>query len=140
MHTHRYQTEALTVVRGRMAYQHRGHAPEYAGQGETVTFRPGESHKFWNAGEGELHCTGYVEPPDNIEYFLTELYDSTKRNGGKRPNPFEAAFLVKHFGSEFSIEEVPAFVQRFLFPIQVAIGRLLGMYRRYADAPAPIRR
>ena len=36
--------------------------------------------------------------------------------------------------------EIPAFVQRFVFPIQVAIGRLLGKYRKYADAPEPVYR
>lgn len=140
MHTHRYQTEALTVVQGRIGYQRLGQAPQYAGAGETVTFGPGESHKFWNAGQDELRCAGYVEPPDNIEYFLTELYASTKRGGGHRPDPFDAAFLVHYFRSEFALLAVPALVQRIIFPIQVLIGRLLGRYARYADAPMPVRR
>src|SRR5688572_21233363 len=135
MHTHHYQLEALTVVQGRIGYQRLGQEPQYAGPGETVAFKAGESHKFWNAGESELRCTGYIEPPDNIEYFLTSLYDSTKRNGGKRPDPFDAAFLVRRYSSEFSLQEIPAAVQRIVFPIQVALGRLLGKYSRYADAP-----
>ena len=105
-----------------------------------MTFKPGDSHKFWNAGQDELRCTGYLEPPDNIEYFLTELYASTKRNGGKRPDPFDAAYPVKHFSSEFSLQEISAAVQRIVFPLQVALGRLLGRYSRYADAPEPVRR
>ena len=35
--------------------------------------------------------------------------------------------------------EVPALVQR-LFPVIVAVGRVLGWHRRFADAPAPERR
>jgi quercetin dioxygenase-like cupin family protein len=140
MHTHRYQTEALTVTRGRIGYQRPGQPPQYAGPRETVTFGPGDAHKFWNAGQDELHCVGYVEPPDNIEYFLAELFASTKRNGGKRPDPFDAAYLVSHFSSEFSLQEVPAAVQRIVFPIQIVLGRLLGKYKRYADAPDPVRR
>jgi hypothetical protein len=27
-----------------------------------------------------------------------------------------------------------------VFPVQVAVGRLLGRYGRYADAPAPVGR
>jgi len=27
-----------------------------------------------------------------------------------------------------------------VFPVQVAVGRLLGRYRKYADAPEPVRR
>ena len=140
MHTHHYQTEALTVVQGRIGYPRLGQGPHYAGPGETVRFKPGDSHKFWNAGQDELRCTGYLEPPDNIEYFLTALYASTKRNGGKRPDPFDAAYPVKHFSSEFSLQEISAAVQRIVFPLQVALGRLLGRYSRYADAPEPVRR
>jgi hypothetical protein len=36
--------------------------------------------------------------------------------------------------------EIPAPAQRFVFPILVAIGRLLGRYKEYADAPEPVRR
>ena len=87
MHIHHYQDEALTVVQGRMGYQRLGEEPRYGGPGDTAVFAAGEAHKFWNAGDGELRCTGYVEPADNIEFVLGALYDSTKRNGG-RPDPF----------------------------------------------------
>lgn len=137
MHIHHYQTEALTVQSGRIGFQRPGRPAQFAGPGETVTFGAGEPHRFWNAGEADLSCTGYIEPPDNIEYFLTELYASTARNGGRRPNPFDAAFLVRRFRSEFTLLAVPALVQRLVFPLQVALGTVLGRYTRYADAPAP---
>lgn len=140
MHIHHYQEEALTVEQGRIGYQRPGEPPQFAGPGDTVAFRPGEPHRFWNAGEGELRCTGYIEPADNVEYFLTELYASTRRSGGKRPDPFDAAFLIRRYRSEFAMVDIPAAVQRFIFPVQVAIGRWLGRYRKFADAPAPIRR
>lgn len=140
MHIHLHQDEALTVQQGRIGYQRRGEPAQFAGPGETVTFRAGEAHKFWNAGEGELRCAGYIDPADNIEYFLTELYASAKRGGGARPDPFDAAFLVTRYRSEFAMVDIPGAVQRFVFPIQVAVGRLLGKYRRYADAPDPVRR
>jgi hypothetical protein len=139
MHIHHYQEEALTVDQGRMGYQRLGEQAQFAGPGDTVSFKPGEAHKFWNAGEIDLKCTGYVEPAENLEYFLTVLYDSTKRHGG-RPGAFDAAFLITRYRSEFSMLEIPAPVQRLVFPVQVGLGKLLGMYRRYADAPEPIRR
>ena len=140
MHSHHYQEEALTVRQGRIGYQRPGGSAQFAGPGETVTFKAGEPHKFWNAGDGDLHCTGYVEPADNIEYFLTALYDSTRQNGGHRPDPFDAAFLITRYRSEFSMLEIPAVVQRLLFPLQVTVGTLLGKYRKYRDAPEPVRR
>jgi mannose-6-phosphate isomerase-like protein (cupin superfamily) len=140
MHVHLFQEEALTVTHGRIAYQRPGEPPQFAGPGETVTFKPGEAHKFWNPGQVDLRCTGYIEPADNVEYFLTEIYASTKQRGGAQPDPFDAAFLARRYRDEFSMVEIPALVQQFVFPIQVAVGRLLGKYRKYADAPEPVRR
>ena len=34
--------------------------------------------------------------------------------------------------------ELPAFVQRVLIPIFYVLGRALGKYKKYADAPEPI--
>ena len=36
--------------------------------------------------------------------------------------------------------EIPAAVQRFVFPVLVAVGRLRGKYGKYAGAPEPVRR
>ena len=140
MHIHHHQEEALTVAQGRIGYQRLGDPAQFAGPGETVVFKPGEPHRFWNAGEGELRVTGYIEPADNAEYFLTELYASTRKNGGSRPDPFDAAFLIRRYRSEFALVEIPPAVQRFLLPVQVVFGKLLGRYRKYANAPEPVRR
>ena len=138
MHVHYRQEEAFTVRKGRLAYQHPGEAPVFVGEGEHVVFKAGQAHRFWNAGDEELEVSGYVAPPNNVEYFLTALYASTKRNGGKRPDLFDAAFLSTRYRSEFAMVEIPAPVRGLLFPVQVAIGTLLGKFRKYADAPPPL--
>jgi quercetin dioxygenase-like cupin family protein len=140
MHVHHYQEEALTIQQGRLGYQRPGEEPHFAEAGETVVFKAGEPHKFWNAGDNDLRCTGYIKPVDNIEYFLEKIYEAQKKTGGSRPDPFDAAFLTTRYRSEFAMLEIPGFVQRFIFPVQVAIGKLLGKYRKFADAPEPIRR
>jgi mannose-6-phosphate isomerase-like protein (cupin superfamily) len=140
MHVHHHQEEALTIQRGRVGYERLGEPPQFAESGETVVFKPGEAHRFWNAGEEDLRCTGYIQPADNLEYFLTALYESQRENGGSRPDPFEAAFLARRFRSEFGMAVIPAVVQRLVFPVLVIVGRLLGKYRKYADAPEPVRR
>jgi quercetin dioxygenase-like cupin family protein len=140
MHVHHHQEESLTVVQGRIGYQRPGEEPRFAEAGETVTFGAGEAHRFWNAGEGELRCTGYIEPPDSIEYFLRAIYESQKRSGGSRPGAFDAAYLSWRYRDEFAMVDIPRFVQCFVFPVQVLVGTLLGKYRRYADAPEPVRR
>jgi hypothetical protein len=128
------------VVRGRIGYQRLGGQPRFAGPGETVVFEPGEPHRFWNAGEEDLLGTGYIQPADNIEYFLGAVFESQKRSGGSGPNLLDAAFLARRYRGEFGLVEIPAPVQRFVFPVLVAIGKLLGRYNQYADAPEPVRR
>ena len=140
MHVHRYQEEALTVVQGRIGYQRLGEPERFAGAGETVTFAPGEPHRFWNAGERELECIGYIEPADNVEYVLTNIFESAKRTGRGRPDPFDAAFLMTRYRSEFAMLAIPRPVQRVLFPVLIAAGTLLGRFRKYADAPEPVHR
>lgn len=137
MHIHHLQDESLTVVRGRIGAQVAGENPTYHGPGETVTFKRGVPHRFWNAGEDVLVCTGWVSPANNMEYFLTEVYKSIKANGGK-PSPFDGAFLQTKYSSEFDLVEIPAFVKKFIFPIIVVMGRVSGRYRKYENGPEPI--
>jgi quercetin dioxygenase-like cupin family protein len=138
MHVHKLQEEALTVERGTMAWQRPGEEEQVATAGDSITFAPGEVHKFWNAGDDDLVGTGYVRPPDNLEYFLTKIYESTRANGRDRPRMFDAAYLTTRYRSEFGMADIPQPVQRVVFPIVVAIGRLRGLHKRFADAPEPV--
>ncbi len=130
----------MTVERGTIGYQSEGGPQHTAGPGESVRFAPGEAHRFWNADDDELVCTGYIRPPGNFEYFLSEVYASMRRTGGDRPGFFDGAYLGQRYRSEFEMTEIPAPVRRFVFPVIVAAGRLLGRHRRFAGAPEPVRR
>ena len=138
MHVHHRQDEGLTVERGTIGYQRRGEEPRTAGPGESVVFRAGEVHRFWNAGEDVLECDGWVGPPGNVEYVLTKLFASMEAARGKRPRMYDAAFLLTRYRAEFGMAEIPRPVQRVLFGVVLAAGRLLGRHRRFADAPDPL--
>ena len=140
MHVHYRQEGALTVLEGGLGYGRPGEPDRFAEPGETMEFRAGEAHKFWSAGPEVLRCVGYIEPADNVEYFLASLFESQRQSGGSRPNPLDAAFLARRYRDEFGLVGIPAPVQRFLFLVFVAVGRLLGRYAKYADAPASVRR
>jgi len=139
MHVHRMQEEAMTVVAGKLGYQIAGEEPRFAGPGETAIFAPGVAHKWWNAGTTELRCTGWAKPPHNVEFFLGAIFDSMKRSGRPRPSFFDAAFLLTRYKTEMTMLEIPAPVQTLVFPVLIVIGRLLGKYDRYKDAPEPIK-
>jgi quercetin dioxygenase-like cupin family protein len=140
MHVHYIQEEGLTVESGTMGWQREGGEEQIARAGESVTFAPGDMHRFWNAGDDELVCTGYVSPPANLEYFLTHIYASFRATGGKRPRLYDVAYLLTRYRTEFGMAVPPRPVQRVLFPVVVAVGRLFGRHRRFAGAPEPISR
>lgn len=139
MHVHYLQEEALTVVQGRLGFQRLGEAPAFAEAGESVVFRAGEAHRFWNAGETDLHCTAYMKPPGNAEFFLESVFDSQRANGGRRPGIWDVAFLTRRYRSEFAMLEIPMLIQRLVFPMLMAVGTVLGKYSKYRSAPQPIR-
>ncbi len=137
MHVHYLQDEAVRVERGRLGYQVLGGPPQFAGPGESVVLPAGTPHKWWNAGDDELHTTGWCRPPGNIEFFLGALFTSTKDHGG-RPGLFDAAFLTTRYRTEFALLEMPAIVTRLVIPLVYVLGTVLGKYRKFSDAPPPM--
>ena len=69
MHTHWLQDEALTVIKGRLGYQIMGQEKQFIEEGDTVMFKRGVAHRFWNDGAETLHCKGWVKPIKTIEQF-----------------------------------------------------------------------
>jgi quercetin dioxygenase-like cupin family protein len=138
MHVHHLQDESLTVVQGRLAAQLPGEAPTFHGPGETILFKRGVPHRFWNAGEDDLICRGWISPPHNIVYFLTEIFASVKNSGSKRPSLFEGAYLQMRYKSEFDMVEIPTIVKTLVFPVVILFGKLTGKDKRFKDAPHAI--
>lgn len=139
MHVHFQQEESLTVVEGQLGYEIPGQGEKVAGPGETVVFPAGTPHKFWAAGDQVLRCTGYVRPPHNVEYFLGEIYRSQReRNEDGRPDDFDAAYLLKRYGREYDMLEIPGFVKGVVFPMLRVVGSLSGKFERFAEGPEPV--
>ena len=137
MHVHFKQDEAMTVVSGKIGYQELKGEKKYAGPGETVLFKYGVPHKFWNAGNEPLHLIGYVSPANNIVYFLSQVYKSMNENGG-RPGIYDSAYLLSRYKTEFKMLEIPTFVQKVMFPVVLFFGNLRGKKKKFIDAPDPM--
>lgn len=135
MHVHFLQDESLTVVTGKLGAQIAGREPFFCGPGETVTFKRGEIHRFWNAGNDVMLCQGWAAPAYNLEYFLTQIYKSVKENGGHRPGVFDSAFLLSKYKTEFDMLEIPMFVKKVVFPLALVIGSLSGRNKKFEGAP-----
>jgi quercetin dioxygenase-like cupin family protein len=138
MHVHHLQDEALTVVRGRIGYQVQGEEEQFAEAGQTIVFRRGVAHKFWNAGNDILHCTGWVKPANTLVFFLSSVYDAQNKSGSHQPEKFDGAYLLKRYASEYDMVEIPGFVKKVIIPLTYYTGKILGKYRHFKDAPEPI--
>ncbi|GAB3958543.1 hypothetical protein GCM10028805_53070 [Spirosoma harenae] len=138
MHTHFKQDEELTVVSGLLAYQLPGQPIQYAQAGERILFKRGIPHRFWNAGETPLICRGWVQPANSIVYYLSAIYAAQNKSGKAQPEAFDAAYLLSRYASEYEMADLPVFVKKVLIPLTYLTGRLLGKYKHFADAPAPL--
>lgn len=138
MHTHFKQDESLTVVKGKMGYQLEGQEPHFLEEGESVLFPRGQSHRFWSEGEDVLEVSGWIKPANTTDYFLSALYASMNKAGKPEGDPFDSAYLVTRYRSEYDVSVIPAFVKRVIMPITVFVGQLLGKYEHFKDAPEPL--
>lgn len=139
MHTHFLQEEALTVVKGRIGYQVKGQKPQFAGVGETVVFKRGVPHRFWNAGEDVLQCTGWVKPANTLVFFLSSVFAAQNKSGSEQPEKFDGAYLLTRYASEYEMNDIPKFVKKVMLPALYFFGKLLGKYKHFKNAPEPIR-
>lgn len=137
MHNHFMQEESLTVVQGRIGYQVKGQEPKFAEAGATIVFAPGEAHKFWNAGKDELQCRGHIKPANTIVFFLSSVYAAQHKSGSEKPEIFDASYLLTRYSSEYDMNEIPWLVKKAIMPVVYVIGKLLGKYKHFKDAPAP---
>ena len=139
MHTHWLQDEGLTVIKGRIGYQVLGQPEQYANEGESVVFKRGTPHRFWNAGEEVLQCTGWLKPANTIVFFLTSIYAAQNKAGKAQPEQFDGAYLMTRYSSEYDLPEIPKFVKKTIIPMTYYIGKLLGKYKHFKDAPEPVK-
>jgi quercetin dioxygenase-like cupin family protein len=139
MHTHLLQDEALTVLEGRIGYQIKGGPEQFAGVGETIVFERGTPHRFWNAGDEVLHCKGWVKPMNTIVFFLSSVYAAQNKTGTAIPEKFDGAYLIKRYASEYDMADMPSFVKKIIIPITYYVGKLLGKYKHFHNAPEPVK-
>lgn len=139
MHTHWLQDEGFTVLKGRIGYQVQGQPEQFANEGESVVFKKGIPHRFWNAGQEVLHCKCWVKPANTFVFFLTSIFEAQNKSGKAKPEIFDAAYLLTRYASEYDMAEMPKMVKKVIIPATYQIGRLLGKYEHFKDAPEPVK-
>jgi quercetin dioxygenase-like cupin family protein len=139
MHVHWLQDEGFTVLKGKIGYQIQGQPEQFATEGESVVFKRGEPHRFWNAGDEVLHCKGWVQPANTFMFFITGVFNAQNKTASAQPELFDAAYLLTRYKSEYDMLEIPVPVKKIVFPVVYAIGKLLGKYKHFKDAPEAVK-
>ncbi|RDB05335.1 cupin domain-containing protein [Runella aurantiaca] len=139
MHTHWLQDEGFTVLKGRIGYQLAGKPKQYANVGESIVFKRGVPHRFWNDGSEVLHCEAWLKPANTIIFFLSSIFAAQNKSGKAQPEFFDASYLLTRYASEYEMNEIPYFVRNVVMPIAYRIGRLFNKYEHFKDAPEPVK-
>jgi quercetin dioxygenase-like cupin family protein len=135
-HVHPYQTERFEILGGTIGMKV-GRKKIEARYGDVVTVEPGTGHKFWNAGDDELHFVCVVRPALQFEQLLETMfalaaYGKTNRKG--MPNPLRLAVIARATFDTVRLPLVPAWMQRTALAAGAPLGRLLGYDATYTPA------
>ena len=139
MHTHWLQDESLTVLKGTIGYQLQGQPEQFANEGETIFFKRGNAHRFWNAGQEVLHCKAWVKPANTFVFFISSVFAAQNKSGKAQPEMFDAAYLLTRYSAEYELTGIPKFVKKVVIPITYYTGKLLGKYKHFKNAPEPVK-
>ena len=137
-HVHDHCTEHFEVRSGEISFLVDGEE-RTLGPGDRATVTPGQWHRWWNSGEGEVVLRTSVEPPlrfDEAIQVVWGLCADGHTNAEGRPSPLLGSLLATRYRREVRFREPPDLVQRMLFPPLAALARLLGRERtieRYID-------
>ena len=126
LHRHVLQTEYFEAIEGRLGLE---------SGGEKLILEPGESftvpantlHKCYAVDNDDIRFKAIFTPALNIEYFLTEMFESCNRRNSKDPSPFDACYILQQVKGEYYLGDVPNFVQKIIFPIIAKAGKLFGL-------------
>jgi uncharacterized cupin superfamily protein len=130
MHKHPLQVERATIVQGRAGAMIDGKSHAFEA-GHEMVIRPGMPHRWWNAGEESLRMIAQMEPAMHFIEFIQKIYASANAHGSDQPALFDGVYLLHKYRNEYRLQDIPAPVQRLVFPVIRVLGHVLGKYRHY---------
>jgi quercetin dioxygenase-like cupin family protein len=141
-HVHPYQEERFQVLRGTVGFR-LGRKKLVAEPGQRVTVPAGTAHKFWNAGDDEVHFVCEVRPALQFEQLIETMFGLAadgKTNRKAMPNPLRLAVIARSHFDDVRLPFLPAWMQRIGLALGAPLGRLFGYQATYtpsgADKPA----
>jgi mannose-6-phosphate isomerase-like protein (cupin superfamily) len=137
-HVHPHQEERFQVLRGTVGFRV-GRKKLLAGPGQRVTVPAGTAHKFWNAGDDEVHFVCEVRPALQFEQLIETMFglaNDGKTNKKGMPNPLRLAVIARAHFEDVRLPFPPAWMQRAGLALGSPVGRLLGYEATYVPSGA----
>jgi quercetin dioxygenase-like cupin family protein len=137
-HVHPHQEERFQVLRGTVGFQ-LGRKKLVAGPGQRITVPAGTAHKFWNAGDDEVHFVCEVRPALQFEQLIETMFalaNDGKTNRKGMPNPLQLAVIARAHFEDVRLPFPPAWMQRAGLALGSPLGRLLGYEATYVPSGA----
>ena len=128
LHAHLQEHEEGIVAAGTLGAQI-GTEKIAVPTGGTVTLPKGIRHRWWNAGNDLLEFNGHVVPAVDLDRFLQAMFAVLNASSNGRPPIFYLAHVLWRHRDTQLISIPPPAIQRFLLPVLLLIGRILGKYR-----------
>ena len=135
-HVHPSQTETFEVLSGKLGAKV-GRRKVEAGAGDVLVVEPGQAHKWWNAGDGELVFRTEVRPALEFEQLIETMFSLAadgKTNKKGMPNPIRLAVIANHHFGDVQLPLVPRWMQKAALAMGAPVGRLFGYQPTYAPA------
>ena len=140
-HVHPAQTETFEVVEGTLGVKVAGRATE-ATAGDVLIVEPGQSHKWWNAGDSPLVFRCRIEPALRFESLIETMFALAadgKTNKRGMPNPLRLAVIANAHLDTVVLPFPPVWIQKAALALGAPMGRALGFsptYQSQLAAPA----
>jgi quercetin dioxygenase-like cupin family protein len=128
-HVHPSQSERFAVAEGKVDGQEMK-----LEAGEVAIVEPGQTHKFWNAGDEPVRFVCEVRPALQFESLLETMFDLAadgKTNKKGMPNPLRLAVIAKAHFDTVRLPFPPDWMQAAGLALGAPLGRLLGYEPTY---------
>ena len=139
-HVHPSQSERFAVIDGTLGVKV-GREKQTLGRGEVAVVEPGTSHRFWNAGDGEVRFVCEVRPALQFESLLETMFTLAadgKTNKKGMPNPLRLAVIARAHFDTVRLPFPPAWLQKAGLALGAPLGRGIGYRPTYEpDTTAP---
>jgi quercetin dioxygenase-like cupin family protein len=137
-HVHPAQTETFEVVDGTLGVKVGGRTTE-AKAGDVLVVEPGQSHKWWNAGDSQLVFRCRIEPALQFESLIETMFALAadgKTNKKGMPNPLRLAVIANAHLDTVVLPFPPLWMQKAALALGAPIGRAFGFGPTYQPQPA----